>query len=156
MGEPPFPVTRHSFPDYSTIAAPIALPVEKDRVRLQVMCHCPICHPELTSVMLLLVCQRVLLTSMACHSRWSCRSVRESCLPAWHDVRGKEIGKNRPSTSAIIAVDYEHGICDFVAGTLTAKAGPHTGNYSSQVYIPDPWRSCSVSHRNIQSQRVRV
>ena len=36
MGEPPFPVTRHSFPDYSTIAAPIALPVEKDRVRLQV------------------------------------------------------------------------------------------------------------------------
>lgn len=36
MGEPPFPVTRHTFPDYSTVAAPIALPVEKDRVRLQV------------------------------------------------------------------------------------------------------------------------
>ena len=36
MGEPPFPVTRHSFPDYSSIAAPVALPVEKDRVRLQV------------------------------------------------------------------------------------------------------------------------
>ncbi|DBA80138.1 TPA: hypothetical protein ACH3X2_007614 [Trebouxia sp. C0005] len=35
MGEPPFPVTRHTFPDYSTVAAPIALPVEKDRVRLQ-------------------------------------------------------------------------------------------------------------------------
>ena len=36
MGEPPFPVSRHSFPDYSSIAAPVALPVEKDRVRLQV------------------------------------------------------------------------------------------------------------------------
>ncbi|KAL3141630.1 hypothetical protein ABBQ32_004865 [Trebouxia sp. C0010 RCD-2024] len=35
MGEPPFPVSRHSFPDYSSIAAPVALPVEKDRVRLQ-------------------------------------------------------------------------------------------------------------------------
>lgn len=35
MGEPPFPLTRHSFPDYSSIAAPVALPVEKDRVRLQ-------------------------------------------------------------------------------------------------------------------------
>ena len=36
MGEPPFPLTRHSYPDYSTVAAPVALPVEKDRVRLQV------------------------------------------------------------------------------------------------------------------------
>lgn len=36
MGEPPFPVSRHSFPDYSSIAAPVALPVEKDRARLQV------------------------------------------------------------------------------------------------------------------------
>lgn len=36
MGEPAFPVSRHSFPDYSSIALPVALPVEKDRVRLQV------------------------------------------------------------------------------------------------------------------------
>ena len=36
MGEPAFPVSRHSFPDFSSIAAPVALPVEKDRVRLQV------------------------------------------------------------------------------------------------------------------------
>lgn len=36
MGEPPFPVSRHSFPDNSSVAAPVALPVEKDRVRLQV------------------------------------------------------------------------------------------------------------------------
>lgn len=36
MGEPVFPVSKHSFPDYSSIAPPVALPVEKDRVRLQV------------------------------------------------------------------------------------------------------------------------
>lgn len=41
MSEPAFPVSRHSFPDYSSIAAPVAMPVEKDRVRLQVgACFC--------------------------------------------------------------------------------------------------------------------
>lgn len=45
MGEPPFPVSRHVFPDYSSIAAPVALSVEKDRVRLQVVS----CWPLLSS-----------------------------------------------------------------------------------------------------------
>ena len=54
-------------------------------VRACSYCHCDflaICHPGVTSVMLLLVCQRVLFASPACHSHCSCQHVRESCLPA--------------------------------------------------------------------------
>ena len=39
MAEPVVPSARHVFPDHSGFAPPVALPVEKDRVKLQVSCH---------------------------------------------------------------------------------------------------------------------
>ena len=36
MGEPRVPSARHIYPDHSSFAPPVALPIEKDRVRLQV------------------------------------------------------------------------------------------------------------------------
>ena len=35
MDEPQVPSARHVYPDHSDFAPPVALPIEKDRVRLQ-------------------------------------------------------------------------------------------------------------------------